>query len=144
MCVGHSGQVTLLPYVGPSLGYPCPPAFLGLLWVSGFPEKDVTFQIISSCDSGSCFVWAALSVYEAGQESWLTDRMNGDIVMAGWIKDQVEVLENRWHHPRHFIAKRSEEVNVDICREVVKISPIRIFFWEELYFMFGINPLRTA
>lgn len=128
--VEHSGQATLLPYVGPSLGYPCPPAFLGLLWVSGFPEKDVTFQIISSCDSGSCFVWAALSVYEAGlgKESRLTERMNGDIVMAGWIKDQVEVLENRWHHPRHFIAKRGEEVNVDICREVVKISPIRIFF----------------
>lgn len=69
-------------------------------------------------------------VYEAGlgQESWLTDRMNGEIVMAAWIKDQIEVLENGWHHPRHFIAKRSEEVNVDICREVVKISPIRIFF----------------
>lgn len=82
-------------------------------------------------------------MYEAGlgQESWLTDRMNGDIVMAGWIEDQAEVLENRWHHPRHFVAKRSEEVNVDICREVVKMSPIRIFFWKELYVMFGINPL---
>lgn len=38
------GQAMLQTYVGPSLGKPCPWAFLGLLWVRSFPEKDLHFK----------------------------------------------------------------------------------------------------
>lgn len=95
--MGQSGQVMLLPCAGPSLGDPCLLASLSLLWVSCFPEKAVTFQIISYCDPGSCFIWAALSGHEAGlgRESRLIAGTRGGILMAGWMKDQVGVLENR-------------------------------------------------